>query len=661
MAERHPLDPQVLDSRARGYAERSFMGGTRIGSRAGLLVFVGFVLIGGLGGVLFQVDQTADRALDEASQARRLAHLGETSRREVMQLRVPEKDFLLRKDTAASETLAAAAEQAARTLDTLYGLPAAKPMQGHIATVRDGVAQYGSHFSEAVKIETLIGLAPDQGLRGDVAKTTAALEARFRELNLSAAMTQLARVSRIGRDSLLSETKVDHALIEKNYETLRLLVAAAQTTPRDRNLLEGMVKTHETDTAAMVNARLRVDREIRAFDEIFAYIGPGLEEIVLASERAVALAAENVGRAQAFARVAVAGGAGGTLLLLVLFAALMLKSVYAPIRRVAEAAVRLAAGERDVPIPVRGNVDAVGLVARALDQWVATLDELDRVRRELDRSRIELAQALAETRARAPAIAPFAPAVAPFVAPPAPAPEPPKAEPMPAAKPEPEPEPVAAIPAGLVPPEPLVPALGEDEESLGRPSGRFASVGQKLALYSRAVTNATRDVERTEDLVRGIAEATEKIVEMGALVAAIRDQANLIAFKAGVREARVPAAAEDNLVLFSPEVRLPAESAEAQSGARFDQMRDAVDRAERTVQAAHASLVGVTGIAQEVAAASSNQALEATTQLLSQSEYLHHMLDDVLARVQPPGAGRAKGETRRPEGGRESGKSGGKP
>jgi methyl-accepting chemotaxis protein len=652
MAERHPLDPETLDRRARGY-ERSFLGGTRIGSRAGLLVFVGLVLIGGLGGVLFQVDQTANRALGEASQVRRLAQLAEAARRETLQLRVHEKDFLLRKDPAANETLTAAAEQAARTLDALYGLPAARPMQAHVATVRDGIAQYGSHFAEAVKIESLIGLSPDQGLRGDVAKTTMALEAKFRELNLSAAMTQLARVTRIVRESLLPETKVDHALIEKNYETLRLLVAAAQTTPRDKTALEGLVKTHETDAATLVNARLKIDRETRAFDEIFAYMGPSLEEIVLASERAVALAAENVARAQTFARVAVLGGAGGTLLFLMLFAALMLRSVYAPIRRVAEAAARLAAGERDVPIPVRGNVDAVGHVARALDQWVATLDELDRVRGELDETRIELAQALAAPRASAAPI--FSPPVAA-----APAAEPPEAEPKPELTPEAKSEPALATAAGLVPAQAPPAAFAEEEAGLGRPSGRFANVGQKLAQYSRAVTTATRDVERTEDLVRGIAEATEKVVEMGALVAAIRDQANLIAFKAGVREARAPGGAEDNLVLFSPEIRLPPESAEAQSGARFDQMRDAVDRAERTVQAAHAALVGVTGIAQEVAAAASNQALEATAQLLSQSEYLHHMLDDVLARVQPAGESRAKGEQRRPEAGRDGGKTSGK-
>lgn len=624
MAERHALDPQILERRARRYAERSFLGGTRIGSRTGLLVFVGLVLAGGLGGVFFQIDRMVALSAAEAQDARRFAGLAETLRREVTNLRVHEKDFLLRKDPAASETLKAAGDQAGNTLDALDRLPAARPVQAQLATVRDGIIQYGSHFGETVKIETVIGLSPDQGLRGQVQKTTAALEAKFREHNLAAAMTQLARVTRIGREFLLPENKVDHGLLEKNYETLRLLVAAAQVPARERTALEDFVKTHENDTVTMLAARLKVDRETRAFDEVFGYMGPGLEEIAQAAERAGALAAEGMDRARDLARMTIAGGAGGTILFLVFFGAVLLRSVFGPLRRVAEAAGRLAAGERNVEIPVRGNIDAVGLVARALDSWVDALGELETLRAELAETKTRLARALvAPPAAVAPPPIEMKPDPFPIEAPPAREPE------------------KDSAPA----PAPLEKETEEEGEDLERPSGRFASASQKLSLYSRAVGHAARDVERTEILVRGLAEATEKVLEMGLLVADIRDQANLIAFKSGVREARGQSgpAGEDNLVLFSPDVKLPAESS-GDAGPRFDAIRDAVDKAERTSQAVHATLVEVTGIAQDVATTASNQALEATAQLLSQSEYLHHMLDDVLARVQPAKGERGRGE-----------------
>ena len=619
MTERHALDPQVLESRARRYAERSFLGGTRIGSRTGLLIFVGLVLAGGLGGVFFQLDQMAGQAFAQVQDARRFIQMAEAARREVSSLRVHEKDFLLRHDPAASETLGAAADQAGRTLDALYRLPAASGIQAHVATVRDGIAQYGSHFAETVKIETVIGLSADQGLRGQVQKTTAALEAKFREHNLGTAMTQLARVVRIGRESLLAETKIDHAMIEKNYETLRLLVAAAQVAAREKAAIEELVKTHETDTVTMVTARIKIDRETRAFDEVFGYMGPGLEEIVQAAERAGTLAGEGVDRLRDLARMVIAGGAGGTILFMVFFGALLLRSVFGPLRRVADAAARLAGGDRHVDVPVRGNIDAVGHVARSLDSWVDALGELEMLRGELAETKKRLAGAMAT------------PAPTAFEIKPAPA----SLESI-AEKPvEKKAEPPVAVEAEV-----------EDDGALERPAGRFANASQKLSLYSRAVTDAARDVERTETLVRGLAEATEKVIEMGGLVADIRDQANLIAFKAGVREAREQGAegrADDNLVLFSPDVKLPTDQAGDQ-GPRFDVIRDAVDKAERTAQAVHATLVEVTGIAQEVAATASNQALGATAQLLSQSEYLHHMLDDVLARVQPGKSERPRGE-----------------
>ncbi|MBM3564540.1 MAG: HAMP domain-containing protein [Alphaproteobacteria bacterium] len=641
MAERHPLDPHNLEQRSRRYAERSFLGGTRIGSRTGLLMFVGLVLAGGLGGGFFQLDRMVGRAVADLNDTRRFAQLAENSRREVANLRVHEKDFLLRKDPAASETLAAAAEQTARSLGLLYRLPVAQGMKERVATVRDGIAQYASHFAETVKIETAIGLSSDQGLRGQIQKTTAALEAKFREHNLSAAMTQLARVTRIGREFLLPEVKVDHALIEKNYETLRLLIAAAQIPPREKVAIEDLVKAHEGDAITMLSARTRIDRETRTFDEIYGYMGPGLEEIVQTAERAGVLAAESLDRAHALSRMVVAGGAGGTILFLVFFGALLLRSVFGPLRRVADAANRLAAGERNVDIPVRGNIDAVGHVARALDSWAAALDEIDVLRAELSEIKERLARALAGAASRnEPAPPPPVAVEKPVVAAPAPAP---------AAK---EPE--------LPPPEgPVIAAETLDEEAGGefeRPSGRFASASQKLSYYSRAVTDAARDVERTETLMRGLADATDKVIEMETLVAGIRDQANLIAFKTGVREARGQGAedrpGESNLVLFSPDVKLPAEP-EGDQMPRFDTLRDAVDKAERTARAVHTTLADITGIAQDIAAASSNQALEATTQLLSQSEYLHHMLDDVLARVQSPAG---KGGTREKDSGRDGAK-----
>jgi hypothetical protein len=47
----------------------------------------------------------------------------------------------------------------------------------------------------------------------------------------------------------------------------------------------------------------------------------------------------------------------------------------------------------------------------------------------------------------------------------------------------------------------------------------------------------------------------------------------------------------------------------------------------------------VTRMAREIATTASEQAIEATTKLLSHSEYLQNMLDDVISKVKPSGKG----------------------
>ena len=62
---------------------------------------------------------------------------------------------------------------------------------------------------------------------------------------------------------------------------------------------------------------------------------------------------------------------------------------------------------------------------------------------------------------------------------------------------------------------------------------------------------------------------------------------------------------------------------------RFDAIREATDRAERTALAVRNAMENVNAMAHEIAATASSQALEATSRLLSQSEYLQNMLDDL--------------------------------
>lgn len=630
MAKKPHLDPDILELKSQHYASRTSMGGMRLSTRAGLFVFLSLLVAAAAGGGLFHIDQLTAKALDARAAAEEAAIQVARVGREMAGARASERDFHWRRDSAVGETLKTQIAQVSRALDRLAKMEAAKPVAKNVATLREGLEQYESRFEEYRRLATLIGVAADQGLRAEVRTATVDLEGRFRELGLGSPMTQLGRIQGFGKEAMLPESTVDLAQFDKNYETLRLLVSAAKIPGADKKAIDDKIKTHENAMVTMLNALTRLTKERDGFDDVYNYMAPNLEALDSFAARATTLAGESLAEARMLARQAIAGGAAGAILLVMIFGLVFLNSISSALRQVATAAARLASGERAIEIPARGNVDSIGHVARALDAWMDTLADVDHLRAELEDTRRRLIEALAKP---APEPKPEPVKTEPAKAAPA---EPPKeAKPEPSAE-APSPEPAAPSSAPAAEPAIRLPgslrmALEEDFLRADRSgAGPIAAISQRLARYSQFVSAAAQDVERTESLIRGLGEATSLVIDLTALVAGFRDQINMLAFKTGGGSSPD---IDANLVLFA-DARLPGEMA-TEEDERFDAIRETADRAERTVRSIHTTIVEIMDVAHAIAATSSNHALEATNQLLHQSESLHAILDDIIAKIHP--------------------------
>ena len=60
----------------------------------------------------------------------------------------------------------------------------------------------------------------------------------------------------------------------------------------------------------------------------------------------------------------------------------------------ADAADRLARGDRTVLIPGRGNSDAIGQLARAFDDWMSAMADAEHLRQDLDHAQAKTLQAV---------------------------------------------------------------------------------------------------------------------------------------------------------------------------------------------------------------------------------------------------------------------------
>ena len=633
-------DDSDFDLPPAGAGDRTFLGGLSLAARSWLFFLSCIIAAGAFGALYYHVDQRLDQALQQMQRASRVDELANTVERGTYSLQARQRKFLLSRDTEIADGFSAVLADVSSALDELFSYPEAQPLAQHVTTIRDGLVQYDQQFQAFLNAEREIGSGTENGLSSQLRRTSAALAAAFREVGHANLINQVDRIDQQGEETILSGSKKSVDEITKRYAALTAFVGAASLTAEQKNRIDQLLKTHETQMLSIINARFELFDQSRHFEELFEYFVPSLNGLAGFSERLRTQASADVRNMQLFARYTILGGSMAILLWQMFFGLVLIKSLSSPARRIAQAVERIARGANHITMPAQGNKDDFGRIARMLDGWADTIIEADQLRTDLERTRERLDQAIidadtaldqafdAEQRAqRAEQAAQAVPE--PMIALPAPEPEPelaPIHEPRPEAAPRPRTRPSVFEAFGMKEGDPKV--------------GPISSVSQQLQNFTQYVTAAANDVERTEALIKGIDQMTELVDDIGELILTIRDQSNLLAFRQPGKDATREAGRDGDgtLIAFSGDRRnTEAERVYAQ---RFDHLREATDQTERTAGRIRDTLAQVSEIAREIAETASHQALDATNRLLSQSEYLQNMLDDILSRVHPakPGA-----------------------
>jgi len=607
---------------ASGFADKTFLGGMSLGARTWLF-FLACVLAGAAFIALFiHVDERLDSALQTMQRATRIDQLVNTVERGTYSLQARQRDFLLTRNTEIADGFSADLADVSTALDELFAYPDAEPLAQHVTTIRDGLVQYDQQFQSFLDTEREIGIGTETGLSAQLRRTSMALRTTFRDTGNANLINQIERIDQQGEETVLSGSKKGVEEIRKRYAALAEFIKVAEIPETDLNRINELLRTHETQMLSMINARFELSDEARRFAELFDYFVPSLTGLTGFAERFRIEAAANVRNMQLFARYTILGGSAAILLWLMFFGLVLIKSLTGPARRIADALDRIARGAQHVSVPAQGNRDDFGRIARLLDGWADTIIEADHLRRDLARTRDRLDRAVLQSENNAE-----------------------RAEDAERRADAAETAARAAAPKAL--PAPTAQAAPEDAAPRRRPSavdayrnaadaevggGPISSVSAQLQNFSQYVTAAANDVERTEALIKGLDQMTQLVDDIGGLVLAIRDQANSLAFRTPGKEA-VRDPGSDNLIAFSGDGA--NKDAERMYAQRFDQLRDATERTERTAFRIKETLEEVSEIGRSIAETASQQALDATHKLLSQSEYLQNMLDDILSKVHP--------------------------
>lgn len=634
------MEHSFLDLQTSTFSDRIHMGSMRLLTRINIYIFFSIFSATILAGMYLYVDQRVDQTLTHWRASQEIADLIGRIETGVAKINGQEKQFSINKDTAAAEAFDLDIIAISKALDSLYQLPESISIQQSIATLRDGLVQYDEQFIGVVRAEKELGIANATGISARLKKTTADLQIYFSQTDLANLSNQIQGINRKGQEILSSGSRQGVGEIKKRYGgSYALLKAVELPLPRKTEIMDHL-KAHEKDMLTLINQRLALDSESGRFNDLLAYVTPSLELLSIFSKNQTAIAIQALEKTQAFARYTIAGGSATIIMWLIFLGLFLMRSMAGGIRSVALSAQRISAGERNVAISGRGNLDAVGQVARALHKWSGDVTALDSIQLELDQTTEKLNLAIAQADIQAVTAVEHAKAT--FMAEvaleaeqtvyshtPKPIPEQ-RGDPESQQKQEVENAQVqthAYTPqSNETVPSPLIPNVGMSP---------ISSVSQQLAHFSEYVTAAALDVERTEYLVVTLQETTVQVESLSYLVTAVRDQTNLLAFNNSTEDQKANDA--ENLIPFMNQGRQNSDKVvDGQvMTQRFDTIRDATERAERTLQSIRISMKTVASTANEIATTASNQALEATNKLLLQSEYLQSLLDDIITKMSP--------------------------
>jgi len=638
MASDFSSDHEFLDLRTKGLCERTFLGRYRMSTRYSMFVVAGLFAIVAFGALCGYVDQRASKAFDSWNLVRDVSVLVNQIETGVAQLELHEKQFLLDQQQKTTVNFKREIQRVESSLDALNELPDAATVRQHIATLRDGLAQYDQKFAQVAEFEQTNSAGDLVSARSRLNRATELLTSGFKNIGFANLADQVLRIARQGDQSIASGVQFGVEEILQRYRTLEeFLKNAKKISNKDKSLLGNAIKAHETDLLAIIEPRFALDVERGRFSEILSYVAPSVERLVEFSRTLTKTAGRRLELMRTSARYTVGIGSTTILLSLILAGMVLMRTLITPVRAAASAAACLASGDRGAPIGGRGNIDASGQIARALDKWTEDLIELDAVRLELDQVQAKLEFTVKQAErdaevgkkvsvadvARSALLSRFEQVAPEFT-------------PVPTLD---DPAPESPLKAAIEIRKAIDPRMPNNSHCLSNAAGiggPISNVSKQLAHYSDYVTAAAHDVEQTEAMIRGLSDASEHVEILGNIVVSVRDQINLLAFRSPPRADR--GGDPDNLISFNGERRQSFDDQDLQdpvSTGRFEAVREATERADRTVQALRSSVENITLIAQEVATTASTQALEATGKLLSQSQYLQSMLDDIMARIHP--------------------------
>ena len=631
---------QTLPIEEQSAGSRTFLSGIRLNSRVILFVVIGILSLAAMGGVFFNAEQRLRIALDSLTSSYHIANLSFRVETAILALNSDSQNFLISKKTIYAENYSKRSSEAAILLTNLQRLPAASDGQMMLKTLIESVTNHATHFQNTLQIQSLIGTGKDKGLVAKTAISGAKLQTQISATRNRKLVNEIDAL-RKSEIKLQEPTSPEDAQnIMRAVKNIRQSLIASRLSSSVKRVINNRITPYASDLEGLAQTRLGQIREIARMGEVNAILGQNLKALVTFTRTLSKSARKNFETKQTEIRNIVAGGSAFIIVLFTLVGTILMRSIVRPVKYLAKAAMQLARGDESVTIPAIENQDETGEVAIALTYFRENMIEANTLRKELeyylrdaDQRNEHQNQGSLTVEATAEQTTPEDDVTAelnvgtlsdlPILNSDATPPEP--------SQKLRETEVLEDTPLDL-----RVTQQNQDERDGTLQSTPISEASQLVAQTSQSASSAARDAERCDVMINGLSGALKKIKDIELLLESINDHMSLLAVQTAITNEK--GSDDPDKVISRP--KSPSDGNQRQNPNEFvtdnlDTLQNGTKRAIRAIRQVGQTIQEVNQVALEIAAEASNDALDAATMLLHQSENLRGMLDGLLEKIKP--------------------------
>lgn len=631
---------QTLPIEEQSAGSRTFLSGIRLNSRVILFVVIGILSLAAMGGVFFNAEQRLRIALDSLTSSYHIANLSFRVETAILALNSDSQNFLISKKTIYAENYSKRSSEAAILLTNLQRLPAASDGQMMLKTLIESVTKHATHFQNTLQIQSLIGTGKDKGLVAKTAISGTKLQTQISATRNSKLVNEINAL-RKSEIKLQEPTSPEDAQnIMRAVKNIRQSLIASRLSSSVKRVINNRITPYASDLEGLAQTRLGQIREIARMGEVNIILGQNLKALVTFTRTLSKSARKNFETKQTEIRNIVAGGSAFIIVLFTLVGTILMRSIVRPVKYLAKAAMQLARGDESVTIPAIENQDETGEVAIALTYFRENMIEANTLRKELEyylrdadqRNEYQNQESLT-VEATAEQTTPEDDVTAelnvgtlsdlPILNSDATPPEP--------SQKLRETEVLEDTPLDL-----RVTQQNQDERDGTLQSTPISEASQLVAQTSQSASSAARDAERCDVMINGLSGALKKIKDIELLLESINDHMSLLAVQTAITNET--GSDDPDEVITRP--KSPSDGNQRQNPNEFvtdnlDTLQNGTKRAIRAIRQVGQTIQEVNQVALEIAAEASNDALDAATMLLHQSENLRGMLDGLLEKIKP--------------------------